>query len=158
MSSLRAPVSLLFVFATAVVAAQSSPSFRLVDITRAAGIAFTHNNGAFGKKFLPETLGAGAAFLDYNNDGRQDMLLVNGSAWPGQPPAHSFSRLYRNDGGGRFSDVTRSAALEIELYGMGVAAADFDNDGWQDILLTAVGQNRLFRNTGKGTFVEVTEA
>ena len=70
--------------------AQSAPPFRLVDVTRAAGISFTHNNGAFGKKFLPETLGAGAAFLDYNNDGRQDILLVNGSAWPGQPPARSY--------------------------------------------------------------------
>jgi hypothetical protein len=154
----RAVAALLFVAATVVLSAQAPPSFRLVDVTKAAGIGFAHNNGAFGKKYLPETLGAGAAFLDFNNDGRQDILLVNGSAWPGQPPARSFSRLYRNDGGGRFTDATKAAGLQIELYGMGVAAADFDNDGWQDVLVTAVGQNRLFRNTGQGAFVDVTDA
>jgi enediyne biosynthesis protein E4 len=140
-------------------AAQPRPlQFRLVDVTKAAGIAFTHDNGAFGKKYLPETLGSGAAFLDYDNDGRQDILLVNGTAWPGQPAgAPSYSRLYRNEGDGSFRDVTAAAGLAVELYGMGVAVADFDNDGWQDILITAVGQSRLFRNTGKGTFVDVTE-
>ncbi len=144
--------------ASVVLSAQSAPPFRLVDVTRAAGISFTHNSGAYGKKFLPETLGAGAAFLDYNNDGRQDILLVNGSAWPGQPRARSYSRLYRNDGNGRFTDVTTMAGLEFEMYGMGIAAADFDNDGWQDLLLTAVGQNRLLHNTGKGTFTDVTDS
>ena len=155
--SLRS-VAVMVAAATVVVAAQPAPAFRLVDVTSGAGIAFTHNNGAYGKKYLPETLGAGAAFLDYNNDGRQDILLVNGSAWPERPPARSFSRLYRNDGAGRFTDVTRAAGLQVELYGMGAAAADFDNDGWQDILITAVGQNRLFRNTGAGTFTDATDA
>ena len=138
--------------------AQAPPSFRLVDVTRAAGITFTHNNGAFGKKFLPETLGAGAAFLDYNNDGRQDILLVNGSAWPGQPPAHTFSRLYRNEGGGRFTDVTKAAGLQHRAVRHGRGRRRLQQRRLQDVLITAVGQNRLFRNTGKGTFVDVTDA
>jgi hypothetical protein len=136
--------------------AQAGSAIRLSDVTAAAGITFTHNNGAFGKKYLPETLGAGAAFLDFDNDGRQDLFLVNGTNWPGQPPAKTRSKLYRNVGGGKFADVTARAGLAVDLYGMGVAAADFDNDGWQDLLVTAVGQSRLFRNSGKGTFVDVT--
>jgi hypothetical protein len=136
--------------------AQGTGAIRLTDITRAAGITFTHNNGAFGKKYLPETLGSGAVFLDVDNDGRQDLLLVNGASWPGQPKAATPSRLYRNAGKGVFTDVTGRAGIATDLYGMGAAAADFDNDGFQDLLITTVGQNRLYRNTGKGTFVDVT--
>ena len=152
-------IVIFIVCVTAVVslAAQPSPGFALVDVTTRSGIRFTHNNGAFGRKYLPETLGSGAAFFDYDNDGRQDVLLVNGTAWPGQPAgAPTPSRLYRNIGGGRFTDVTRAAGLDAELYGMGAAAADFDNDGWEDVLITAVGQSRLFRNNGKGGFIDVT--
>ena len=137
--------------------AQNRSAVRLVDVTRQAGLTFTHNNGAFGKKYLPETLGSGAAFLDYDNDGWQDILLVNGTNWPGQPRATSRTRLYRNNGNGTFDDVTRKVGLDVDLYGMGVAIADYDNDGWQDILITAVGQNHLFHNTGQGTFVDVTD-
>ncbi len=137
-------------------AAQAPSAIRLTDVTRAAGVTFTHNNGAFGKKYLPETLGAGVAFFDYDNDGWQDLFLVNGTHWPGQSGPPTRSRLYRNLGRGVFADVTEKAGLAADLYGMGVAAADFDNDGWQDLLVTAVGQNRLFRNTGKGAFVDVT--
>ena len=136
--------------------AQSSSPVLLTDITRHAGLDFVHNNGAFGKKYLPETLGAGAAFLDYDNDGHQDLFLVNGTSWPGQPPARTRSKLLRNTGTGTFTDVTAKAGLAADLYGMGAAAADFDNDGWQDLLITAVGQSRLYRNTGKGAFVDVT--
>ena len=136
--------------------AQTPPAIRLTDVTAAVGVSFTHNNGAFGKKYLPETLGAGAAFLDFDNDGRQDLFLVNGANWPGQPVSASRAKLYRNAGPGKFVDVTARAGLSMDVYGMGVAAADFDNDGWQDLLVTAVGQNRLFRNTGSGTFVDVT--
>jgi hypothetical protein len=136
--------------------AQGAGAIRLTDITRAAGITFTHNNGAFGKKYLPETLGSGTVFLDVDNDGRQDLLLVNGASWPGQPKAATPSRLYRNAGKGVFTDVTGRAGIAADLYGMGAAAADFDNDGFQDLLITTVGQNRLYRNTGKGTFVDVT--
>ena len=136
--------------------AQGTGAIRLTDVTRAAGITFTHNNGAFGKKYLPETLGSGAIFFDIDNDGRQDLLLVNGTRWPGQPDAATPSRLYRNSGNGVFADVTGRAGIAADLYGMGAAAADFDNDGYQDLLITTVGQNRLYRNSGKGTFVDVT--
>lgn len=131
--------------------------FRLVDATRAAGIDFRHNSGAFGRKYLPETLGAGCAFLDYDNDGWQDILLVNGMDWPGHKRRRTTLRLYRNNRNGTFTDVTRQAGLDVEMYGMGVAAGDFNNDGFPDLFVSCVGQSRLFQNTGKGTFVDVTD-
>jgi hypothetical protein len=139
-------------------AASVAPGFRLVDVTSPAGIQFRHNSGAFGGKFLPETMGSGCAFLDYDRDGWQDILLVNGMDWPGHKQKRSTVRLYRNNGNGTFTDVTTRAGLDVELYGMGVALADYDNDGFPDILITCVGQNRLFHNTGKGTFIDVTES
>lgn len=137
--------------------AAAPPGFRLVDVTAAAGLAFRHNSGAFGGSFLPETLGSGCAFLDYDGDGWQDILLVNGMDWPGHRRQRSTLRLYRNNRNGSFTDVTRAAGLDVELYGMGVAVGDYDNDGHPDLLITCVGQNRLFRNTGKGTFTDVTQ-
>jgi enediyne biosynthesis protein E4 len=139
-------------------AAGSDPGFRLVNVTAAAGIDFQHNSGAFDRKFLPETLGPGCAFLDYDGDGWLDILLVNGMDWPGHKKRRSTLRLYRNNRNGTFTDVTERAGLAVaEMYGMGVAVADYDNDGFPDILITAVGQNRLFKNTGKGTFLDVTD-
>jgi hypothetical protein len=137
---------------------QRRPGFRLVDVTAAAGLTFRHNNGAYGKKLLPETLGSGCAFLDYDADGWLDILLINGMDWPGQKRHRTTLRLYRNNRNGTFTDVTRAAGLDVELYGMGVAVGDFNNDGFPDILVTCVGQNRLFRNTGKGSFIDVTRA
>ena len=136
----------------------SSLGFRLADVTNAAGIQFRHNSGAYGGKLLPETLGAGCAFLDYDSDGWQDILLVNGMDWPGHKRQRSTLRLYRNNRNGTFADVTRSAGLDVEMYGMGVAVGDYNNDGFPDIFVTCVGQSRLFRNTGKGTFVDATRA
>jgi hypothetical protein len=140
------------------VAPEKSPGFRFTDVTTKAGIHFQHNSGAFGGKFLPETLGSGCAFLDYDRDGWQDILLINGADWPGHKKTRSTLRLYHNNGDGTFTDVTSRAGLDIELYGMGVAVGDYNNDGFPDIFITCVGQNRLFRNTGKGTFVDVTNA
>ena len=134
-----------------------APGFQLVDVSAQAGIHFQHNSGAYGGKLLPETLGSGCAFLDYDADGWQDILLVNAMDWPGHKRQRSTLRLYRNNRNGTFADVTKSAGLDIEMYGMGVAVGDYNNDGFPDILITCVGQNRLFRNTGKGTFVDATQ-
>jgi len=133
------------------------PSFLLQDVTQQAGIHFRHNSGAYGGKLLPETLGSGCAFVDYDADGYPDILLVNSMDWPGHQRNRSALKLYKNNRNGSFSDVTRAAGLDIELYGMGVAVADYNNDGFPDILITCVGQNHLFQNTGKGTFRDVTK-
>ncbi len=132
--------------------------FCFTDVTASAGIHFQHNSGAFGGKLLPETLGSGCAFLDYDRDGWQDILLINSMDWPGHKSRRSTLQLYRNNGNGTFTDVTARAGLDVEMYGMGVAVGDYDNDGFPDIFVTCVGQNRLFHNTGKGTFHEVTQA
>jgi enediyne biosynthesis protein E4 len=136
----------------------AGPGFRFVDVTGAAGIPFEHNSGAYGGKLLPETLGSGCAFLDYDADGWQDILLVNSMDWAGHKRQRTSLKLYRNNRNGTFTDVTKAAGLDVELYGMGVAAADYDNDGFPDIFISCVGQSRLFRNTGKGTFVDATKA
>ncbi|MGH9743932.1 MAG: CRTAC1 family protein [Candidatus Acidiferrum sp.] len=134
------------------------PGFRLANVTAAAGIQFAHNSGAYGGKLLPETLGSGCAFFDYDRDGWQDILLINGMDWPGHRRQRSTLKLYRNNSNGTFTDVTKAAGLDIELYGMGVAAGDYNNDGFPDLFISCVGQSRLFRNTGKGTFVDETKA
>jgi hypothetical protein len=139
-----------------VLGAQSA-GFQLSDVTAAAGLHFQHNSGAFGAKYLPETLGPGCAFLDYDGDGWLDILLVNGIDWPGHKTRRSTLRLYRNNRNGTFADVTQQAGLALEMYGLGAAIGDYNNDGFPDILITAVGQNRLFQNSGKGYFVDVTE-
>ncbi|MGB8662086.1 MAG: CRTAC1 family protein [Candidatus Acidiferrum sp.] len=136
----------------------SDPGFHLTNVTTAAGIQFQHNSGAYGGKLLPETLGSGCAFLDYDADGWQDILLINGMDWPGHQHQRSTLKLYKNNRNGTFTDVTKAAGLDIDLYGMGVAAGDFDNDGFPDLFISCVGQSRLFRNTGKGTFIDVTKA
>lgn len=136
--------------------APSNPGFQLIDVTQSAGIQFRHNTGAFGAMYLPETMGPGCAFLDYDNDGWLDILIVNGQDWPGHKRQRSTLKLYRNNRNGSFTDVTKAAGLDVELYGLGVAAGDFDNDGFPDLYITCVGQSRLFKNTGRGGFIDVT--
>ena len=102
-------------------------------------------------------MGPGVAFIDYDNDGWQDILLVNGMDWPGHARKHSTLALYHNNHDGTFTDVTKKAGLAVEMYGMGVAIGDYDNDGFDDIFITALGQNHLFHNNGNGTFTDVTK-
>jgi enediyne biosynthesis protein E4 len=133
------------------------PALPFADVTAAAGIDFVHENGAYGDKLLPETMGGGVAVLDYDGDGLPDLLFVNGTLWPHRPQAGSPPALvlHRNLGGWRFEDVTRRAGLDVRHYGMGVAVGDVDGNGLPDLLLTGVGGNRLFENIG-GRFREVT--
>ncbi len=133
-----------------------SGPIEFTDVTADAGIRFKHNSGAAGKKYLPETIGSGCAFLDYDNDGWQDVLLVNSMDWPESKRRKSFLALYHNNKDGTFTDVTRNSGLAVEMYGIGVAAADYDNDGNVDIYITCVGANHLFRNSGNGKFTDVT--
>lgn len=144
--------------AVRLLAAAGGPGFRFVDVTGAAGIHFEHNSGAYGGKLLPETLGSGCAFLDYDADGWQDILLVNSMDWPGHKRQRTVLKLYHNNRNGTFTDVTKAAGLDVEMYGMGVAVGDYNNDGFPDVFISCVGQSRLFRNTGKGTFVDATKA
>jgi enediyne biosynthesis protein E4 len=136
------------------------PSAEFKNITAEAGIHFVHQNGAVGEKLLPETMGGGCAFLDFDNDGDQDLLFVNSCFWPDRAPAGKAAplpALYENDGRGHFKDVTAGSGLEVSFYAMGVAAGDYDNDGRVDIFLSGVGDRRLFHNDGNGKFRDVTQ-
>lgn len=134
----------------------ASRPIQFTDVTSQAGIHFKYNSGAFGKKYLPETMGPGVCVLDYDNDGWQDILLVNSEDWPGHKTAKSYPALYHNNRNGTFTDVTRQAGLAIEMYGLGCAVGDYDNDGKDDIYITAVGTSHLFHNLGNGKFADVT--
>ena len=134
------------------------PRLVFTDVTSEAGIDFVHDAGAYGERLLPETMGGGVAFFDYDNDGDQDLLFVNSTTWPWrpQPDVLPTSKLYRNRGDGTFEDVSKAAGMAVTLYGMGVATGDYDGDGFVDVFVTAVGENRLFRNEGGSRFVDVT--
>ena len=138
------------------VAVSADAQVVFTDVTDAAGIRFQHNSGAFGEKYLPETLGAGGLWLDVDGDGWQDIVLVNSTNWPDRGGPGTHAALYRNDGDGTFTDITRGSSLDTPLYGIGGAAADFDNDGLVDLYVTALGPNRLFKGRGDGTFADVT--
>lgn len=135
------------------------PTAQWTDITDSAGIHFVHNSGAAGEKLLPETMGGGCAFFDYDADGDQDLLLVNACAWPNNRVANAPDTtlaLFQNDGTGKFTDVTKETGLDLSVYGMGVACGDYDADGYIDLFISCLGEDRLFHNE-KGRFRDVTE-
>ena len=142
------------------------PAMPFTDVTAAAGITFVHRSGAAGQKLLPETMGGGVAVIDYDADGRPDLLFVSGCPWPGSAaPAAAKAApcltLYRNRGDGTFADVTAAAGLAVTFYGMGACVGDYDNDGFPDLFVTGVGAHKLFHNVpagGSRGFVEVTAA
>ncbi len=161
LGSLLAALSAFVLLANSVRAAsEEAPVAKFTDVTTAAGLHFTHLNGAYGDKLLPETMGGGVAFFDYDNDGRPDLLFVNSAFWPDHlPPGQQqpTMALYHNDGQGHFTDVTVGSGLDVSFYGMGVAVGDYDNDGLVDVFLTGVNSNHLFHNDGKGKFRDVTK-
>ena len=130
---------------------------KMTDITKEAGIHFTHITGAFGEKWMPETVGSGGGFFDYNNDGLPDIFLVNSKEWDGHASGNgnATSKLYQNLGNGKFEDVSEKEGINFSIYGMGSYFADYDADGDMDIYLTAVGNNLLLRND-HGKFTDVT--
>jgi len=136
------------------------PVAKFTDVTASSGVNFVHYSGAYGDKLLPETMGGGVAFFDFDNDGDADLLFINGTDWPWAPKKaarpHTVA-LYRNDGKGRFADATAGSGLDVGFYGMAPAVGDFDNDGLADLFVTGVGGNRLFRNLGGGKFADVTK-
>ncbi|MCL4795753.1 MAG: VCBS repeat-containing protein [Bryobacteraceae bacterium] len=147
---------LLILITAAVAAAQTAPRF--TDVTKAAGIAFRHNAGKAGKKWLPETMGSGCAFVDADGDGWLDIVLINSRDWTPRAGRRSTSALYRNNRDGTFTDVTKGSGLDVEIYGLGVAVGDFDNDGRDDLYITALEGDRLLKNMGGFKFQDVTKA
>ncbi len=135
------------------------PSVTFTDVTASSGIDFVHQSGAVGDRFLPETMGGGAAFVDYDQDGDQDLVLINSRTWKGA--AAGPSRLFENDGSGRFVDRTQGSGLDFVAYATAVAVGDIDNDGFPDLFVSAVGANRMLRNVaaaGSRRFEDVTAA
>jgi enediyne biosynthesis protein E4 len=136
----------------------TAPAISFNDVTTAAGIKFTHFTGGFGKKYLPETMGSGCAFFDFDGDGWADILLLNGSDL-GVPKRRATNpALYRNNRNGTFTDVTRAAGLAVDMYAMAATLGDYDNDGDDDLYVSCLGPDRLFQNQGKGIFKDVTAA
>jgi len=151
-------IAICLAIAVALLAATQAPTtVHFTDVTASAGIKFHHNAGKAGQKYLPETMGSGVAFFDADGDGWPDMLLINSKDWTPRG-RKSFPALYHNNHDGTFTDTTAGSGLDIEIYGMGVAIADYDNDGREDVYITAIDGDHLFHNEGHGKFRDVTTA
>ena len=148
------PLAISALLAATVTAPPTGVHF--TDVSAAAGIKFVHNSGRAGKKYLPETMGSGCAFFDFDGDGWADILLINSKDWA-HTGRKSHAALYHNNHNGTFTDVSAGSGLDVEMFGMGVAVADYDNDGREDVYITAIEGDRLFHNEGNGKFRDVTK-
>src|SRR5436305_11960556 len=152
--------SVLVALCRFVLALGSEPveTIKFSDVAAASGIRFKHDNAATPQRYLIETMGSGAAWIDYDNDGYLDLYLVNGAATKAYKPEHPLrSALYHSNGDGTFTDVTEKAGVAaVDLFGMGVAVGDYDNDGFEDLYVVGYGRSILYRNNGNGTFTDVT--
>jgi hypothetical protein len=146
--------------------APASASAKFTDVTAVLGINFEYATSHTSKKYLIETMGSGVALFDYDNDGRLDIFVVNGAPLSDPTPKGTvpqksgpkyWNRLYHQKPDGTFEDVTEKAGLAGAGYGMGVAVGDYDNDGFEDLYVTAYAGNKLYHNNGDGTFTDVTE-
>ena len=136
---------------------QKNEPVQFVNIAARAGVTYKHENGATPEKYMPETMASGALIFDYNNDGWADLFFINGGSFVDKRLAASARhRLYRNNGEGKFTDVTESSGIGVSGFGMGACSADYDNDGWVDLYVTAVGPDKMYKNTGKNTFTDVS--
>jgi enediyne biosynthesis protein E4 len=154
------PAFALFVLAAAFFAAQQISPVVFVDAAPGSGLEFILHNSQTAHRYLPETMAGGIAAFDFNGDGRLDLFFANGAEMPSltkTSPAF-WNRLFRNDGDGHFTDVTESSGLAGEGYSIGAAAADFDNDGKEDLFVAGVNGSHLYRNMGSGHFEDVTKA
>src|SRR4051812_38987567 len=142
--SLKYALMATVVAAAGVIASAQAALPAFTDVTTAAGVTFRHENGAFGKKYLPETMGSGVVVFDADGDGWPDLFFVNSATWPGQPAKASPPALYRNNHNGTFTDVSAASGVKAIGYGLGAAAADFDNDGKPDLYVTGFGGNHLY--------------
>jgi len=149
--------ALVLVAASVAASKVTTAPIQFTDITKQAGVKFVHNSGRAGKKYLPETVGSGVAWFDADGDGWPDLLLINSKDWTPRG-RKSLPALYRNNHNGTFTDITAGSGLDVEMYAMGVAVGDFDNDGRDDVYITALEGDRLFHNEGHGKFRDVTRA
>lgn len=154
---MRLPAAASAVLLAVSAAAVPEYGVRFTDITAASGVRFLHNTGKTGQKYLPETMGSGCAVLDADGDGWLDIVLINSRDWV-PSGRRSLSALYKNNRDGSFTDITAGSGLDVEMYGMGVAVGDYDNDGRDDLYITAIEGDRLFHNDGGGKFTDVTKA
>ena len=156
--NLRGCVQVMLILTCAFYQAPAKSSIKLTNVTKETHITFKHTDGSSGKYYIMETISAGLALFDYDNDGDVDIYFLNGAPLKGtESNVRPKNALYRNEGNWKFTDVTEQTGLGDTGYGLGVAVADYDNDGDQDVYLNNYGSNVLYQNNGDGTFTDIAK-